>query len=69
MYPHRIYNSYNDNFKKATVLKNRTSKGTFTIPPCFGHKPGITSKKKEDLLDLCKKSLIPNPYKRFYENL
>ena len=68
MYPHRIYNSYNDNFKKATVLKNRTSKGTFTIPPCFGHKPGITSKKKEDL-DLCKKSLIPNPYKRFYENL
>lgn len=61
--------SYNENFKEATVLKKRISKGTFTIPPCFGHKPGITSKKKEDLLDLCKRSLIPNPYKKFYENL
>lgn len=58
--------SYNENFKEATVLKKRISKGTFTIPPCFGHKPGITFKKKD--LDLCKRSLIPNPYK-FYENL
>ena len=60
--------SYNENFKEASVLKKRKSKGTFTIPPCFSHKPGITSKKKEALLELCKKNLIPNPYKRFYEN-
>ena len=60
--------SYNENFKEATVLKKRISGRTFTIPQCFGNKPGITPKKKEDL-DLCKRNLIPNPYKRFYENL
>lgn len=61
--------SYNENFKEATALKKRIPKGTFTIPPCFGHRPGISSKKKEDLLDLCKRSLVPSPYKKVYENL
>ena len=61
--------SYADDFKEVTVLKKAKSNRPFTIPSCFSHKPGIQSKKKEDLLDLCKKNLIPNPYKQLYMSL
>ena len=61
-------NSYQKDFHEVIVLKKKKSDGV-TLIPCYNSKPGISQAKKEDLMELCRKNLIPKQYKPFYENL
>jgi hypothetical protein len=40
-----------------------------TIPPCYNAKLPITQAKKNDLLGLCKKGIIPEEYHPYYHSL
>jgi len=35
----------------------------------YSRPPGVTMKKKTDLLSLCEANVIPNIYQEFYRNL
>ena len=61
--------SYADEFKECTVLKQCNKSKDFRLLPCFKEKPGIPHKKKVDLMELCKKNVIPNHHHQFYEGL
>lgn len=62
-------NSYADDFKEAIVIKPKKNPKTVSLLPAFSGKPGLPKNKKDDLIGLCNKNLIPNQYKSFYENL
>ena len=61
-------NSYQDDFHEVIISKKKKPDGV-TLIPCYTSKPGISQAKKEDLMALCRKNLIPNQYKIFYESL
>jgi hypothetical protein len=61
-------NSYEDvDYVEAKVLKKEIA-SNITLKK-YNTKPVLTTRKKEDLLELCKKNFIPKPYKHFFENL
>ena len=62
-------NSYADEFQETTVFKAKNYPRTVSLLPAFSVKPGLPKNKKDDLIGLCKKNLIPNQYKLFYESL
>ena len=68
--PSRILSSsagWDFTLTKVIVLKEKSD--GVTLIPCYNSKPGISRAKKEDLMELCTKNLIPKQYKPFYENL
>lgn len=61
--------SYSDtDFQKVTAIKKK-KKTDITLQPAFNVKPGISERKKDDLMDLVKKKHIPTNYKYFFESL
>lgn len=69
--PTSVYykNSYADDFKEAMVIRSKKHPKTVNLLPAFSAKPGLRTNKKDDLIGLCRKNLIPNQYKSFYEDL
>lgn len=55
-------------FKEAIVIRRKKTVAV-ELKKEFSAKPGISEKKKEDLLYLVKKNTIPNFYKPYYEQL
>ena len=62
-------NSYADEFKECTVIKQCKMNKDIKLQPCFKEKPGVPKKKKDDLMELCNKNLIPKQHKAFYQAL
>lgn len=62
-------NSYEDDFHEVIILKKKKTSDCVTLIPCYNSKPGIPQAKKDDLMDLYGKNLIPKQYMSFYENL
>ena len=60
-------NSYEEDFKEAKILKNMFS--SVDVLPCYSKRLALAPAKKKDLMDLCKKNLIPRTYHDFYEKL
>lgn len=61
--------SYKNNFEEVSVIKKKKLPDNLTIKPAFYTKPGLASKKKEDLMELLKKNYIPKFYSNFYNSL
>lgn len=62
-------NSYADeDFKRAVVIKKRKEINV-DVKKAYTAKPGISQKKKADLMELVNKNLIPRYYRSFYESL
>ena len=63
--------SYSEEFKEITVIKRLTKKSYVDIDlkPCYSKKLELSDAKKKDLMELCKKNLIPRIYRNFYEQL
>lgn len=57
-----------NNFQKAVVLKKQKD-GITEMKRAYTVKPGISEKKKGDLMDLMQKKLIPRCHRPFYEAL
>ena len=63
---------YNENFRKATFsAPKRPHRGNVKNNEMKKYPApiGISAKKKEDLLKLCTKDLIPQRYHSFYQSL
>ena len=61
--------SYAEEYQEVKILKDKNHEKNIQLVKCFKEKPGITSKKKDGLVDLCEKNLIIKPYHLFYKNL
>lgn len=64
--------SYSDtDFQEATVIKRkkRSSNSDVILTPVFTEKPGISERKKKDLMDLVHHNLIPKFYQPYYDSL
>lgn len=62
--------SYNDQeFENIDIIKRKRVNRELQLKPAFTAKPGITERKKSDLMELVNKKHIPSFYKSFFENL
>ncbi|XP_045446690.1 uncharacterized protein LOC123654873 [Melitaea cinxia] len=62
-------NSYGEEeFKKAEIIRKK-KRIDVNVKKAYDCKPGISDRKKADLLDLLNKNLIPQFYARFYNSL
>ena len=61
--------SYTGEFKEVKVLKNASKVSTVSPLPCYSKRIELPAAKKNDLMDLCRKNLIPQCYREFYEKL
>lgn len=62
--------SYSDSsFMEAVIIKKAQPYYNVSLKPAFIQKPKISEAKKNDLMRLIEKNLIPKVYKTFYENL
>ena len=61
--------SYSEDYQETRVIKEKNCGENIILLPCFNAKPGIESQKKNDLIALCEKNLIPKPYHVFHTNL
>ena len=62
-------NSFEEDFKEAKILKSMKAFSTVDLLPCYSKRLDQAPAKKKDLMDLCKKNLIPRSYHDFYEKL
>lgn len=63
-------NSYADKeYKKATAVKKNKRNNNLELKHAYNEKPGLSDKKKADLMDLVNKNLIPRYHRPFYESL
>lgn len=61
--------SYSDEtFKKAVIIRKKKNP-EIVIKKAYDSKPGISERKKADLLDLLNKNVIPKYYAPFYNSL
>ena len=61
--------SYTEDFKEVKIWKNLKKRTDGNLLPCYSKRIEITAVKKEDIMDLCNKNLIPYSYREFYERL
>lgn len=61
--------SYGDSDFMEAIIIRKTKPCNVLLKPAFVEKPKISESKKNDLMGLIEKNLIPKVYKSFYDSL